>query len=422
MRIYNEVVTIFNESTGLWETLSEDSFEYNGPMAMAQGGMPPNASAINTSDTIADTRKVTAGYFTDGDGTISGDEIFTGSIADKNEKYYFNINQKVHTDSDSETQFSVTFGHYAGSGSDTYGDSTDNPNTLNGETQAIYNQLATTLLGINEASGGFKISSSTTANTSGDKDDYIYALVGRRDRFKDRLNKKAWTLVLSGSNYAGTMGSLTLTDDSKTVAAVATPGGPRYNIVAGELGVVTTAATSKCYGWIYPEMGIMVFSGKQLAADLPGPGADQHITASCIQSASAKDQSSTDWGNTHSSSGFLPNTASRGNYKNALRLARCMRNVGGGTTLRLRSEEDQTQENYFCRIRAEQYNFSANHTFVSGSKNKIRNLDMHGDPQTFITGVGLFNSSGQLLAVAKLSKPLLKNFASEATIKVKLTY
>ena len=57
MRIYNEVVTIFNENTGLWETISEDSFEYGGPIAFMQGGIPPNASSINTSDTIADTIK-----------------------------------------------------------------------------------------------------------------------------------------------------------------------------------------------------------------------------------------------------------------------------------------------------------------------------------------------------------------------------
>jgi hypothetical protein len=101
----------------------------------------------------------------------------------------------------------------------------------------------------------------------------------------------------------------------------------------------------------------------------------------------------------------------------------CLQLAGSGSTvLRLRSEEDQTQENYFCRIRAEQYNFSANPSFTSGSKNKIRNLDMHGNPQTFIAGIGLYNSAGQLLAIAKLSSPLKKNFASEATVKVKLTY
>jgi len=47
---------------------------------------------------------------------------------------------------------------------------------------------------------------------------------------------------------------------------------------------------------------------------------------------------------------------------------------------------------------------------------------MMGNPTTFITGIGLYNSAGQLLAIAEMSKPLKKNFVSEATIKVKLTY
>ena len=47
---------------------------------------------------------------------------------------------------------------------------------------------------------------------------------------------------------------------------------------------------------------------------------------------------------------------------------------------------------------------------------------MVGNPTTFISGLGLYNAAGQLLATAKLSSPLKKNFASEATVKVKLTY
>ena len=89
MKIYNEVITKFNDITGQWETISEDSYEYGGFVAYAQGGLPPNASSINTSDTIADTIKTTAGYFTNGDGTINGSSIFTGSLADSNEKYYY---------------------------------------------------------------------------------------------------------------------------------------------------------------------------------------------------------------------------------------------------------------------------------------------------------------------------------------------
>jgi len=63
-----------------------------------------------------------------------------------------------------------------------------------------------------------------------------------------------------------------------------------------------------------------------------------------------------------------------------------------------------------------------NPTFASGSTNKIRHSSMIGNPQTFITEVGLYNDSSELLAVGKLSAPVQKNYGTEATIKVKLTY
>ena len=40
----------------------------------------------------------------------------------------------------------------------------------------------------------------------------------------------------------------------------------------------------------------------------------------------------------------------------------------------------------------------------------------------FITTVGLYNSQDSLMAVGRLSSPVEKNYSSEATIKVKLTY
>ena len=219
--------------------------------------------------------------------------------------------------------------------------------------------------------------------------------------------------MVSGSNTAGTAGKkLTLTDDSSTTSPTATPGGPRFNIKSGSLGVLKD--TSTVYGFFYPEMGCMVFSGTQLSSSIPGRDAGNNMTASFHA------------GETEvsflSCSGFSPNVNATNNANNALRFVNCMRLVGTPTSLRIRSEEDQTQENYFCRIKAGEFNFTSNPTFVSGGLNKLRHTSMHGNPTTFITGVGLYNSAGQLLATAKLSSPLKKNFASEATIKVKLTY
>ena len=91
--------------------------------------------------------------------------------------------------------------------------------------------------------------------------------------------------MLSGSTTAGVFGTanvLKLTDDSKYVAAVATPGGPRYNIVSGTLGEPTgsdpaVAKNHITYGWFYPESGIMLFSGANLRAKIPG-GSDHGVT------------------------------------------------------------------------------------------------------------------------------------------------
>ena len=393
------------------------------------------------ADKITDTVKVTAGYFTGLDGDLDGNEIYTMSLASSNEKYYANIAQTHPDSSSAETQFAITYGHHEGSGSDTYG-STDDIGSLEGQTEAIYKQLSSILLSENEITGGFKISKQGSAgvhNTAGTKDEYIYALIGKRVRFKDRINKKNWTLNLSGSIRSGApvgpgdhSGSrLHLTDDSATVSATSTVAGPRYNIVSGTAGTVKKPATEKTYGWFYPEVGIMVFSGVELSASLPGP----HVlntdgnTAGSTPSASYSHLGWSAKGNgepaghiTHS--GFAPIIDSHGGVApmNHLKLAICMANNGASDALVMRSEEDQTQINYFCRVKAAQGNFSNNPTFVSGSSNIIRNQNMRGNPTVYITGIGLNSNRGELVAVAKMSTPIKKTFSSEATIKVKLTY
>ena len=90
---------------------------------------------------------------------------------------------------------------------------------------------------------------------------------------------------------------------------------------------------------------------------------------------------------------------------------------------KFRSEEMQKSKSYFIRAFANDMNFSNNPTFTSGSENIIANSDMIGYPTSFITTVGLYQGSPpKLVAVGKLSGPVEKNYGTEATIKVKLTY
>ena len=55
--------------------------------------LPVNARPINAADTIADTIKTTTGYFTGGDGTLDGPNVYTSSLSSTNEEYYFNVLQ-----------------------------------------------------------------------------------------------------------------------------------------------------------------------------------------------------------------------------------------------------------------------------------------------------------------------------------------
>ena len=49
-------------------------------------------------------------------------------------------------------------------------------------------------------------------------------------------------------------------------------------------------------------------------------------------------------------------------------------------------------------------------------------FDFINNPQVYITTIGLYNDTNQLLAVAKLSRPLAKDFTKEALVRVKLDF
>ena len=94
--------------------------------------------------------------------------------------------------------------------------------------------------------------------------------------------------------------------------------------------------------------------------------------------------------------------------------------VNGG--IQARSSERTKASYYFCRVKSTQYNYSNNPSFVTGSEGRPAYDSFVNDPQSYITTVGLYNNANELLAVAKLSQPLLKNYTREALIRVKLDF
>ena len=86
-----------------------------------------------------------------------------------------------------------------------------------------------------------------------------------------------------------------------------------------------------------------------------------------------------------------------------------------------RREESVKSTHYFCRVNHDEFNYSSNPTYQTGSGDFVV-PSFKQDPKAYITTVGLYNESNDLLAVAKLSQPILKSSAREAVIKVRLDF
>jgi hypothetical protein len=90
-------------------------------------------------------------------------------------------------------------------------------------------------------------------------------------------------------------------------------------------------------------------------------------------------------------------------------------------SIRLQSEETVSSNFVFVRARNGEFNYSTNPSLITGS-GELRHDVMIDSPQSYITAVGLYNDNNDLLAVAKLSRPLLKDFTKETLVRIKLDY
>tara|TARA_Y100001970_G_scaffold35852_1_gene44319 strand:- start:4770 stop:6056 length:1287 start_codon:yes stop_codon:yes gene_type:complete len=77
---------------------------------------------------------------------------------------------------------------------------------------------------------------------------------------------------------------------------------------------------------------------------------------------------------------------------------------------------------YFCRVAPNDANFSTNPTYTDGS-GSLRCIESKGDdPFAYVTTIGLYDTVGQMLAVAKTSRPIEKNPEVDLSISVRIDY
>jgi hypothetical protein len=147
-------------------------------------------------------------------------------------------------------------------------------------------------------------------------------------------------------------------------------------------------------GYFYPELGIIVLNAEA-------------VSASCADGVTA----TTDGIN------LTRSTATDDNTTHELLAA-----IEGASHFQARREEQIKSSHYFCRVRSNEYNWSQNPTFYDETTGELTNSTFVQDPKSYITTVGLYNQQNELLAVAKLSQPLLKSRDREAVIKVRLDF
>jgi len=333
---------------------------------------------------------VTAGLWSDGIASLT--TYASASVqTDSQRRYYVDVYQENPANEGAAVQFSLAYGHALGSGSDSQGTLSDSPS------KAIYSQYRQLLL---------KPTDSRFTTAGSGSTDSIYIVNFKRNRLKERLDSGNFELPLAnitaravnatGSVSAGSS-VLTLIDDSSLAAATVGDSGKIYNIVSGSLATgVHNSSAPIYYGLAYPDHGVLVLDGKML---------DQQLGFSTNVSSSVE-------GNNHfvlyhsiSGSALQTNPVTSDPYG-----------------FLARNSETITSTHYFVRIKNAEYNFSNNPSYVTGSVGQLSETSFVGDPKTYITTVGLYNDRQELLAVAKLSKPLLKSFQREALIRVKLDF
>ena len=326
-------------------------------------------SKFNMSDDVVENvvQKVTTPLWS-ASQTSSLTSFYTSSTqtGSTSGKYYWDVYNLAPGTENSAVQYSITYGHQQGSGS---GGITDNR-----PYKAIYSQHTQTVLNPGDNTFTFDAKDSTS-NYSTD----FYSINISRALYKERLDPGNWELKLSGSAIGY---DITLTDDSGQSKSAGTGSGARvFNVVSGTIDGGQVGTTK--YGFVYPDVGLIILSGQ--------------ITASV---GWATDITGT-------------TTVNQGRFINSIQ---------GGSYFKARSEEDVTSTHYFCRVHSSEYNYTNNPTWANQTSGIPVNDEFKTDPKAYITTIGLYNDAKELLAVAKLSKPLLKSYSREAVIKVKLDF
>lgn len=264
-------------------------------------------------------------------------------------------------------------------------------NEQNSKKINIYNQMAQILVGHDITGGILQFDRDGDLLAGGDKIKEAVFINFARLLNKDEVKKGSFVLQMgTGSTYANPFVNVLTLQDTGAQNEF------RTNSPAGEYAPLYTSSTDivdgSGVGLIYYQAGIAVvtasvFAGNEFsgsAAAGTGSTVDQALTASTIQEICDS-------------------------------FRHRMADIDFNNTTELNSTI------YFCRLNHNEFNYSANPTYLSESKIRVKNNTLD-EPVAYVTTVGLYSADNELLAVAKLSEPLKKSPQNESNLRVRLDY
>jgi hypothetical protein len=332
---------------------------------------------FDPEDFVVSSDSITSTLWSTGNPTLT--TFFTSSIqeAGSSGDYYLSIYQTASNLDNAQVQFDIAYANSIGSGSTLY-------NTLvpeNSYTKTIYGQYRSMIL--EDENAFFTFGTGNNVITGSD----FWVLSMERARYKQSLFPGSLNLRLSGSG-----GIINLTDDSLDNPVSVFLGSTRvYQLISGSNGTAGSLANggyvagSGSYGLVFPDLGTILL-------------------------------------NPYAISQSIQVSPSRSNNSDGLNNRRLYSAISGAGSFALNSQETITSDYAFVRARNSEFNYSENPSFISGSTGEVIYDNFINSPQVYITTIGMYNDSNNLLAVAKLSRPLLKDFTKEALVRVKLDF
>ena len=345
---------------------------------------------LDPTDFVVSSDAVTAPAWSTNLPTLT--TFHTASIGTSS--FYTDIYNAAVGSTNSAVQFSIAYGHLYGSGSAAF-------NTLVPYTtpnKVTYQQYKTLVYG--DSSNYFNFGYQNTQSVD------IIVLSIDRNRYKESLFPGTFNLLLGNE---GNPEVIKLTDNSNDVTTITyLDCGRAYDIVSGSNGTAINSPTrtgiakgytaSGSYGLFLPDVGLIVLNPRALALDVAN-------------------------GTSVSTNGGCAFTSSLTTANNKLNQTRVLQHMSASLArnFQLNSKETISSDYVFVRIKNGEYNYSTNPSYTSGSGDLVFSNFIYSS-QTYITTVGMYNDNNELLAVAKLSKPLVKDFTKELLLRVKLDF